>query len=120
MVAPEHEVTEESVTLAHPEIIQQGLRHAAGVFEEAGEASEHLNDLQRGQIIRLLHVLNTCGQTFLLWKRPFEKSVNVMHDSTEVMNNTDCDYKKTCWTFNNRWKAQVGRTVLVLNCSKTT
>ena len=62
---PEHEVGEEGVALAHPEIVQQRLRHVAGVLEEAGEASEHLDDLQRGEVVRLLHVLNARGQAFL-------------------------------------------------------
>lgn len=63
---PEHEITEEGVTLAHSEIIQQGLRHVTGVLEEAGQAGEHLHDLQRRQIVGLLHVLHTCAQAFLL------------------------------------------------------
>ena len=43
---PEHEIAEEGVTLAHSEIVQQGLRHVAGVFEETGQAGEHLHNFQ--------------------------------------------------------------------------
>lgn len=63
---PEHEVAEEGVALTHSEVVQQRLRHVAGVFEEAGEAGEHLHDLQRRKVVRLLHVLDTGGQTLLL------------------------------------------------------
>lgn len=66
---PEHEVAEEGVTLAHSEIVQQGLRDVAGVFEETREPGEHLDDLQRGEVVRLLHVLNTRRQAFLLCRR---------------------------------------------------
>lgn len=65
-IAPEHEVTEEGVTLAHSKIIQQRLRHVTGVFEEAGQAGKHVHNLKWGQIIRLLHVLNARCQAFLL------------------------------------------------------
>lgn len=63
---PEHEVTEEGVTLAHSEIIQQGLWHVTGVFEEAGQASKHVHNLKGWQVIGLLHVLNARSQTLLL------------------------------------------------------
>lgn len=63
---PEHEVAQEVVTLAHAEVIQQRLRHVAGVLEEAGQAGKHVHDLQRGEIVRLLHVLHAGGQAFLL------------------------------------------------------
>lgn len=65
-IVPEHEVTEEGVTLAHSEIVQQGLWHVTGVFEETGQASKHVHYLKWWQIIRLLHVLNACSQAFLL------------------------------------------------------
>lgn len=68
-VVPEHEIAEEGVTLAHPEVVEQGLGHVAGVLEEAGEHGEHLHNLQRRQILRLLHVLHTCAQAFLLCGR---------------------------------------------------
>lgn len=45
-MAPEHEVAEESVALAHSKIIQQSLGHITGVFKEAGKTSKHLHDLQ--------------------------------------------------------------------------
>lgn len=63
---PEHEVAQEVVTLAHAEVVQQRLRHVAGVLEEAGQAGKHVHDLQRGEIVRLLHVLHAGGQAFLL------------------------------------------------------
>lgn len=66
---PEHEVAEEGVTLTHSEIVQQGLWHITGVLEEARQASKHLHDLKWWQIIGLLHVLNTCGEAFLLCRR---------------------------------------------------
>lgn len=78
--APEHEVAEEGVTLAHPEVVQQRLRHVAGVFEEAGEAGEHLHDLQRGEVVGLLHVLDTCGQTFLLCEETEERKMKVIEN----------------------------------------
>lgn len=68
-MVPEHEIAEEGVALAHSEVVQQGLRHVAGVLEEAGEAGKHLHDLQRRQIVRLLHVLNARAQTFFLCRR---------------------------------------------------
>lgn len=43
---PEREIAEEGVTLAHSEIVQQGLRYITGVLEEAGQAGEHLHNLQ--------------------------------------------------------------------------
>lgn len=44
-VVPEHKIAEEGVTLAHSEIVQQGLWHVTGVLEKAGETGEHLHNL---------------------------------------------------------------------------
>lgn len=65
---PEQEVTEEIISLPYPEVIQESLGDAAGVFEEAREPCEHFNNLQGRQVVRLLHVLHTRRQTFFFCK----------------------------------------------------
>ena len=66
----QQELGQEDVTLARPEVVQQGLRHGGGVLEEAEDRDEHLNDLERRDIAAssFLHVLDAEGDAAFVVK----------------------------------------------------
>lgn len=65
---PDHKIYEEGVALTHAEVIQQYLRDITGVLQETGEPSKHLHNLQRREVIWLLHVLDARRQALFLYK----------------------------------------------------
>lgn len=55
--------------MASPEVFQECLRLIRRVFDEAEDGDEHLDDLQRLEVGRPLHVLHAQRDAALVWKR---------------------------------------------------
>ena len=61
--------------MARPELIQKDPGLIAGILEEAEDCEAHLDFLQGGQLLDLLHVVHAEGKASFVWKERLEEGV---------------------------------------------